>query len=68
MKLVRLSVFITCAFFMVNEIAIAQFQRGPQVISPELKEGKVTFRLLAPNAKTVRLNSSDMPGVGQGPN
>lgn len=66
MKLVRFSVFLLCACLAANEIALAQFQRGPQVISPEVKEGKVTFRLLAPNAKAVRLNSSDMPGIGQG--
>ena len=37
-------------------------QRGPQVVSPEVgADRKVTFRLLAPEAKAVRLNSSDLP-------
>lgn len=34
-------------------------------MSPEVKEGKVTFKISAPEAKSVRLSSSDLPGVGQ---
>ena len=41
--------------------------QGPQVISPEVAaDCKVTFRILAPKAETVRLSGSDIPGVGQG--
>ena len=41
--------------------------RGPRVISPEISADRhVTFRILAPNADTVRLSGSDIPGVGQG--
>lgn len=40
--------------------------RGTRVVSPEVADGKVTFRLLAPNAESVRLAGSDIPGVGQG--
>jgi enterochelin esterase family protein len=37
--------------------------RGPVVISPDLKpDRRVTFRLLAPKAETVRLNAGDLPG------
>ena len=45
--------------------SIAQ-QRGPQVTSPEVSaERKVTFRILAPKAESVRLASSgDIPGIG----
>src|SRR5262249_21626372 len=47
--------------------SIAQ-QRGPQVTSPEISaERKITFRILAPKAESVRLASSgDIPGVGFG--
>ncbi|MFM8262174.1 MAG: hypothetical protein ACKN9S_07840 [Pirellula sp.] len=44
----------------------AQFQRGPQVSSPEVKDSKATFRILAPNAQKVQLSGSDLPGAGQG--
>ncbi len=41
--------------------------RGPRVVSPEVAaDRRVTFRILAPQAKTVRLSGSDIPGVGQG--
>jgi enterochelin esterase-like enzyme len=42
-------------------------QRPPAVTSPEVKDKKVTFRLLAPKAEKVGLVSSDIPGGGQGP-
>ena len=38
----------------------------PPYTSPEVKDGKVTFRLRAPRAEKVGLTSSDIPG-GQGP-
>lgn len=37
--------------------------QGPQVVSPEVTEGKATFRVLAPNAESVRLTGSDIPGM-----
>jgi len=41
--------------------------RGLQVISPEVaSDCKVTFRILAPKAESVKLSGSDIPGVGQG--
>src|SRR4051794_113867 len=37
--------------------------KGPTIISPQVgPDRKVTFRLLAPKAGAVRLQSSDMPG------
>lgn len=37
--------------------------RGPQVVSPEVKDDRtVTFRIHAPKADEVRLNTSDLPG------
>jgi len=41
--------------------------QGPRVISPEVAaDGKVTFRILAAKAQTVRLTGSDIPGLGRG--
>jgi len=43
--------------------------QGPQVISPEVTpDRKVTFRILAPKAESVRLGGTDLPGQGSGPN
>lgn len=43
------------------------FPRGPQVVSPEvLPDGQIVFRILAPEAKSVGLSASDMPGQPQG--
>lgn len=40
---------------------------GPQVVSPEVADDrKVTFRILAPEAKAVRLTGGDLPNLGQG--
>ncbi len=40
--------------------------QGPRVISPQVEEGKASFRILAPNAQSVKLSGSDIPGMGQG--
>lgn len=41
--------------------------RGPQVTSPEVAADRhVTFRILAPDAESVRLGGTDIPGVGRG--
>ena len=41
--------------------------QGPQVISPEVSaERKITFRILAPKAESVRLSAGDIPDMGQG--
>jgi enterochelin esterase family protein len=41
--------------------------QGPQVKSPEVSaDRRVTFRILAPHAQTVRLSGGDIPGNGQG--
>lgn len=40
--------------------------QGPQVVSPEVSaDRKVTFRILAPKAESVKLGGSDIPGQGQ---
>jgi enterochelin esterase-like enzyme len=39
---------------------------GPQVVSPEVSEDhKITFRLAAPQAQSVRLTATDIHGLGQ---
>jgi enterochelin esterase family protein len=39
----------------------------PQVTSPEVRaDRKITFRLLAPKAESVRLSGGDIPGMGGG--
>jgi len=45
--------------------SFAQRQRGPRVVSPEVDAGKVTFRVLAPDAKVVKLSGSDIPELGR---
>ena len=41
--------------------------QGPRVVSPEVSEdGRITFRILAPQAQAVRLSGSDIPGNGRG--
>jgi len=41
--------------------------RGPRVVSPEVSaDRKVTFRILAPKAESVRLGGSDIPGLSRG--
>jgi enterochelin esterase-like enzyme len=40
--------------------------QGPRIVSPEVAEGKVSFRIVAPKAELVRLNGSDIPAVGRG--
>src|SRR5581483_1585356 len=40
--------------------------QGPVVVSPEVTaDGKVIFRLLAPNAQAVKIGGGDIPGIAQ---
>ncbi|MCX8107800.1 MAG: hypothetical protein N3G20_03245, partial [Verrucomicrobiae bacterium] len=42
--------------------------QGPQFVSPEVhSDGKITFRIFAPKAESVRLGGTDLPGQGMGP-
>jgi enterochelin esterase-like enzyme len=65
-RLLQLTLLVTLFASAPFQTVRAQSQRGPQVVSPELMDGKITFRILAPNAKKVQLSSSDMAGFGQG--
>lgn len=66
MKRIHLFIPTLVVLALTYNWAAAQNPRGPQVVSPEVKDGKATFRLLAPKVQEVKLSSSDMPGVGQG--
>ena len=65
---------LSSAIVWIAAICIASAQprsgrgpQGPQVVSPEVaNDCKVTFRILAPKAEIVKLNGSDIPGVGPG--
>lgn len=53
----------------LNSSLFAQAPRAqaPVVVSPEVQaDRRVTFRLLAPQAETVRLTGGDIPGMGPG--
>ena len=57
------SLVVLCLLLM--PAAYAQRQQGPNVVSPELKEGKMTFRILAPNATKVQLGGTDLPSASR---
>ena len=58
---------ITCLAQSTAPAPRARGPQGPQVVSPEVAaDRKVTFRILAPNAEAIRLNGSDIPGIGRG--
>ena len=61
----RLMTFLAAAFMVlaVNAQELANFQRV-NVVSPEVKDGQVTFRLRADYATDVKLYGSWMPGYG----
>ncbi len=70
-KMIRnFATFIVAVFFAVtlplDHTQAQGFGRGPRVVSPEVQGEKVTFRMLAPDAKTVKLVGSDIPGNQQG--
>ncbi len=64
--LILLASTVFGAFGGMEYAASAQFQRGSRINSPEVKEGNVTFRILAPNAERVTLSGPDLPGIGRG--
>lgn len=59
---------LMAAFFLTAIPVMAQAPNAPpQVVSPEVQaDRKITFRLLAPKAESVRLTGSDIPGMGPG--
>ncbi len=70
-----LPVFLTTAILAATASAPAQQARpkpgtgpaAPEIISPDVAaDRKVTFRIQAPQAKSVRLTGGDIPNVGRG--
>lgn len=59
---------LVTAVLVLAVLSVASAQRGaPQVTSPEVSnDGSITFRLLAPEAKSVRVTGGDIPGLGGG--
>ena len=67
-KNIRMSAAILLTVSMALTSAAQNESPGPQVTSPEVDAaGQVTFRLLAPEARAVRLATPDIPDTGQGP-
>ncbi len=67
-----LAALLGAACFAPKNLAQAPARAGrgaqaPRVVSPEVSpEGRLTFRLRAPNAQSVRVSGGDLPGLGQG--
>jgi len=65
----RLSIVLTVALCTLAWPVSAQAPRGgraPRVVSPEVHpDRKITFRIVAPKAESVRLGGSDLPGLAQ---
>ncbi|HZF38690.1 MAG TPA: alpha/beta hydrolase-fold protein, partial [Blastocatellia bacterium] len=59
------AVFVFSA--LAQSAAPANQQTAPVVISPEISaDQQITFRLIAPQAESVKLTGSDIPGMGAG--
>jgi enterochelin esterase-like enzyme len=70
MKILMRNIQISAVALATASMALtsaAQVSRAPQIKSPEVApDGRVTFRLLAPEAQAVRLATPDIPDLGQG--
>lgn len=62
----RLSIFLLSVFFTATSFAqeLGNFMGMKPIVSPEITQDGVTFRILAPKAYEVRLSGSWMPGWG----
>ena len=67
LALCALSLTATSFGQATNTNRTARGMGGPRVVSPEVaSDRKVTFRILAPKAETVRLAAGDIQGLAQG--
>ena len=65
MKKLMTLLAVVCLAATVNAQELANFAFGrKQIVSPEVKDETVTFRLMAPYATTVSMYGSWMPGYG----
>lgn len=66
-KFVKLAVCFFTLIIALHATAQPGRERPPQFVSPDLsQENQLTFRIHAPEAKAVRLSSSDLPQAGRG--
>jgi enterochelin esterase-like enzyme len=66
---ILVAIIITLVLLTLSSDGMARFGRfsGPRVVSPEFSaDGKITFRILAPQADAVKLSGTDIPGNRQG--
>ena len=50
----------------VSTATVSRVLSRPQVVSPEVTaDRRISFRIVAPQAREIRLNASDIPGLGQ---
>ena len=61
MKRLFAILFAICLTWPLYAQELSNFANREQVVSPEIKEGKITFRLVAPEAKQVQLTGGFMP-------
>lgn len=67
MKIARLWTGAVAGFVMCASLHAQRPTPPPSVTSPEVgSDRRVTFRILAKKAQTVKLAGSDLPGIGQG--
>jgi len=65
--LLAFSSFAQSASESTNRPARRSTPQGPRVVSPEVSsDRKITFRILAPKADSVKLSAGDIPNAGQG--
>jgi len=66
--MIRKFIYTTLACLLCSPVLLAQqalFMGGPEIVSPQMNpDNSVTFRLLAPNAKEVRLTGDFLPSQG----
>ena len=63
-NVVLVAIFVSMAIAPPSAFAQPK-QRTPDVVSPEVSaDRKITFRIYAPKAESVRLNSGDIPNLG----
>ncbi len=66
-KSVRVLLAIVALLAVAGAVRAQGPAQQPQVVSPEVQaDRRITFRLLAPKAESVRLGGSDIPGMGPG--
>lgn len=64
MKILQKIICIVLVVISISSVS-AQFRMSKPILSPEFQtDGKITFRLYAPESKTVKISGNWMPGFG----